>query len=78
MPTVMQAMVEMLKPEPAHFDPGGGNRTAFIIVKMDDSPHSAPGDRRAVVLGSGRAHGEVFSVMDRNDLERSLSALANR
>jgi hypothetical protein len=76
MPTVMQSMMEMLKPEAAYFGPEGGHRTAFIIFEMDD-PSQLPAISEPLFSEFG-AHVEVFPVMDRNDLERGLSALGNR
>jgi Domain of unknown function (DUF3303) len=76
MPTAMQSMMEMLKPEAAYFGPEGGHRTAFIIFEMDD-PSQLPAISEPLFSEFG-AHVEVFPVMDRNDLERGLSALGNR
>jgi hypothetical protein len=76
MPKVMQSMMDMLKPEAAYFGPDGGHRTAFIIFQMDD-PSQLPAISEPLFSEFG-AHVEVFPVMDRDDLERGLSALGNR
>ncbi|MDQ3105900.1 MAG: hypothetical protein M3Q87_11960 [Actinomycetota bacterium] len=73
MPTVMQSTLEMLKPEAAYFGPDGGHRTAFIIFQMDD-PSELPRISEPLFREFG-ASVEIFPVMDRDDLERGLSAL---
>ena len=75
MPTVMQSTMERLKPEAAYFGPDGGHRTAFIIFQMDD-PSQLPAISEPLFSEFG-AMVEVFPVMDRDDLERGLSALGN-
>ncbi len=74
MPTVMQAMMEKLQPEAAYFGADGGKRTAFIIFQMDD-PSQLPAISEPF-FSEFNAHVDVFPVMDRDDLERGLSALA--
>jgi len=73
MPTIMQSMMEKLKPEAAYFGPDGGHRTAFIIFQMDD-PSQLPALSEPFFSELG-ARVEFFPVMDRDDLERGLSAL---
>ncbi len=73
MPTVMQSMMEKLKPEAAYFGPDGGHRTAFIIFQMDD-PSQLPAISEPL-FREFNARVEVFPVMDRDDLQRGLSAL---
>ncbi len=75
MPTVMQTMMEKLKPEAAYFGPDGGRRTAFIIFQMDD-PSQLPAISEPLFSEFG-ASVEIFPVMDRDDLERGLSALGS-
>lgn len=75
MPTVMQSMMEQLKPEAAYFGPDGGHRTAFIIFQMDD-PSQLPAISEPLFSEFG-ATVELFPVMDRADLERGLSALGD-
>ena len=75
MPTVMQSMMEQLKPEAAYFGPDGGHRTAFIIFQMDD-PSQLPAISEPLFSEFG-ATVELFPVMDRADLERGLSALGS-
>jgi len=75
MPTVMQKMMETLKPEAAYFGPDGGRRTAFIIFQMDD-PSQLPAISEPLFSEFG-ASVEIFPVMDRDDLERGLSALGS-
>jgi len=76
MPTVMQSLMEQLKPEAAYFGPDGGHRTAFIIFEMDD-PSQLPAISEPLFSELG-ATVELFPVMDRADLERGLSALGDR
>ena len=76
MPTVMQSMMEKLKPEAAYFGPDGGKRTAFIIFQMDD-PSQLPAISEPL-FSEFNARIEVFPVMDRDDLERGLSALGGQ
>jgi hypothetical protein len=73
MPPLMQSMMEQLKPEAAYFGPEGGHRTAFIIFQMDD-PSQLPAITEPLFSEFG-AHVQIFPVMDRDDLERGLSAL---
>jgi len=73
MPTVMQSIMEKLKPEAAYFGPDNGHRTAFIIFQMDD-PSQLPAISEPFFT-EFNARVEVFPVMDRDDLERGLSAL---
>jgi hypothetical protein len=75
MPPVMQSMMEQLKPEAAYFGPDGGQRTAFIVFQMDD-PSQLPSISEPFFSEFG-ATVEVFPVMDREDLERGLSALGS-
>lgn len=75
MPTVMQSMMEELKPEAAYFGPDGGHRTAFIIFQMDD-PSQLPAISEPL-FREFNARVEVFPVMDRDDLQRGLSALGS-
>ena len=75
MPAVMQSMMEKLKPEAAYFGPDGGHRTAFIIFQMDD-PSQLPAISEPLFTEFG-ASVEIFPVMDRDDLERGLSALGS-
>ncbi len=75
MPTVMQSMMEQLKPEAAYFGPDGGVRTAFIIFQMDD-PSQLPAISEPL-FSEFNARVEIFPVMDRDDLERGLSALGS-
>jgi hypothetical protein len=76
MPTVMQSMMEQLKPEAAYFGPEGGQRTAFIVFQLDD-PSQLPMISEPLFSELG-ATIEIFPVMDRDDLERGLSAIASR
>jgi hypothetical protein len=73
MPEVMQSTMEQLKPEAAYFGPDGGQRTAFIVFEMDD-PSQLPAISEPL-FSEFHATVEVFPVMDRDDLERGLSAL---
>lgn len=73
MPSVMQSMMEQLKPEAAFFGPDGGHRTAFIVFQMED-PSQLPALTEPLFSEFG-AKVEIFPVMDRDDLERGLSAL---
>ena len=73
MPTIMQTMMEKLQPEAAYFGPDGGQRTAFIIFQMDD-PSQLPAISEPL-FSQFNARVEIFPVMDRDDLERGLSAL---
>jgi len=75
MPTVMQTMMEKLKPEAAYFGPDGGKRTAFIIFQMDD-PSQLPAISEPL-FSEFNARVDIFPVMDRDDLERGLSALGS-
>ena len=75
MPTVMRSLMEQLKPEAAYFGPDGGYRTAFIIFQMDD-PSQLPSISEPL-FSEFNATVEVFPVMDREDLERGLSALGS-
>ncbi len=75
MPTVMQTMMEKLRPEAAYFGPYGGQRTAFIIFQMDD-PSQLPAISEPL-FSEFNARVDIFPVMDRDDLERGLSALGN-
>jgi uncharacterized protein DUF3303 len=75
LPTVMQTMMEQLKPEAAFFGPDGGRRTAFIVFQMDD-PSQLPAITEPLFSEMG-ADVNVFPVMDRDDLERGLSALGS-
>jgi len=75
MPTVMQTMMEKLKPEAAYFGPDGGKRTAFIIFQMDD-PSQLPAISEPL-FSEFNARVEIFPVMDRDDLERGLTALGS-
>jgi hypothetical protein len=76
MPPLMQSMMEELKPEAAYFGPEGGHRTAFIIFQMDD-PSQLPAISEPMFSEFG-ANVQIFPVMDRDDLERGLSALGQR
>ena len=76
MPTVMRSPMEQLKPEAAYFGPDGGHRTAFIIFQMDD-PSQLPSISEPL-FSEFNATVEVFPVMDREDLERGLSALGSQ
>ncbi len=73
MPTVMQSMMEKLKPEAAYFGADDGKRTAWIIFQMDD-PSQLPAISEPL-FSEFNARVEVFPVMDRDDLEKGLSAL---
>jgi len=73
MPTVMQTMMEKLKPEAAYFGPEDGKRTAWIIFQMDD-PSQLPAISEPL-FSEFNARVELFPVMDRDDLEKGLSAL---
>ena len=73
LPKVMQSTVEQLKPEAAYFGPDGGQRTALIVFDMDD-PSQLPAISEQF-FSEFNATVEFFPVMDRADLERSLSAL---
>jgi hypothetical protein len=75
MRTVMQSMMEQLKPEAAYFGPDGGKRTAFIVFQLDD-PSQLPMISEPLFAEFG-ATIEVCPVMDRDDLERGLSALSS-
>ncbi len=75
MPTVMQTMMEKLKPEAAYFGPDDGKRTAFIIFQMDD-PSQLPAISEPL-FSEFNARVDIFPVMDRDDLERGLSALGS-
>ena len=75
LPTVMQSMLEQLKPEAAYFGPDGGQRTAFIVFQMDD-PSQLPSISEPL-FSEFNATIEIFPVMDREDLERGLSALGS-
>ncbi len=75
MPTVMQSMMETLKPEAAYFGPDCGQRTAFIIFQMDD-PSQLPAISEPF-FSEFNARVEIFPVMDKDDLERGLSALGS-
>jgi len=75
MPTVMQSMMEKLQPEAAYFGPDDGKRTAFIIFQMDD-PSQLPAISEPL-FSEFNARVEVFPVMDRDDLEKGLSALGS-
>lgn len=57
----------------AYFGPDGGQRTAFIVLDMDD-PSQLPAISEPL-FSEFNATVEVFPVMDRADLERGLSAL---
>ena len=76
MPKVMQSTLERLKPEAAYFGPEGGQRTAFIIFDMDD-PSQLPAISEQL-FSEFNATVEVFPVMDREDLQRGLSALGSQ
>jgi hypothetical protein len=73
--TVMQSMMEKLKPEAAYFGPDGGQRTAFIIFQMDD-PSQLPAISEPL-FAEFNARVELFPIMDRADLERGLSELGS-
>jgi hypothetical protein len=73
LPAVMQSMMEQLKPEAAYFGPDEGHRTAFIVFQMDD-PSQLPAISEPLFSELG-AKVQIFPVMDRDDLERGLSAL---
>ncbi len=73
MPAVMQSMMEQLKPEAAYFGPDNGQRTAFIIFDMTD-PSQLPAISEPL-FSEFNARVEVFPVMDRDDLQRGLTAL---
>ncbi|MBA3233452.1 MAG: hypothetical protein H0T17_05855 [Propionibacteriales bacterium] len=75
MPTVMQTMMEKLKPEAAYFGPGDGKRTAYIIFQMDD-PSQLPAISEPL-FSEFNARVDIFPVMDRDDLEKGLSALGS-
>jgi len=75
LPTVMQTMMEKLQPEAAYFGPDGGQRTAFIIFQMDD-PSQLPAISEPL-FSEFNARVEIFPVMDRDDLERGLTALGS-
>lgn len=75
MPAVMQSLMEQLKPEAAYFGPDGGIRTAFIIFQMDDSAQMPA--IAEPLFSEFNARVEIFPVMDREDLERGLSALGS-
>lgn len=75
MPTVMQSIMEKLKPEAAYFGPDNGHRTAFIIFQMDD-PSQLPAISEPFFT-EFNARVEVFPVMNRDDLERGMSALGD-
>jgi uncharacterized protein DUF3303 len=73
LPAAMQSMMEQLKPEAAYFGPDEGHRTAFIVFQMDD-PSQLPAISEPLFSEMG-AKIHIFPVMDRDDLERGLSAL---
>ena len=73
LPKVMQSTMEQLKPEAAYFGPDGGQRTAFIVFEMND-PSQLPAISEPL-FSEFNATVEVFPVMNRDDLERGLSAL---
>jgi hypothetical protein len=75
MPTVMQSIMETLKPEAAYFGPDDGHRTAFIIFQLDD-PSQLPAISEPF-FREFNARVEVFPVMNSDDLERGLSALGD-
>ncbi len=75
MPTVMQSIMEKLRPEAAYFGPDNGHRTAFIIFQMDD-PSQLPAISEPFFT-EFNARVEVFPVMNRDDLERGMSALGD-
>jgi len=76
MPQVMQSTLEQLKPEAAYFGPDGGVRTAFIVFDMND-PSQLPSISETL-FSEFNATVEIFPVMDRDDLERGLSAIGGR
>jgi hypothetical protein len=73
MPTVMQSMMEHLKPEASYFGPDGGCRTAFVVFQMDD-PSQLPAITEPLFSEFG-ANVHIVPVMDSDDLERGLTAL---
>ncbi len=75
MPKVMQSLMEQLEPEAAYFGPDGGQRTAFIIFQMDD-PSQLPAISEPL-FSEFNARVDIFPVMDRDDLEKGLSALGS-
>ncbi len=74
LPSALQSMMAMLKPEAAYFGPTGGVRTAFIVFDMDD-PSLLPTITEP--LFSMNAHIEVFPVMNQDDLQKGLSRLSS-
>ena len=76
MPQVMQATMELLKPEAAYFGPDGGQRTAFIVFQMDD-PSQLPAISEPL-FREFNATIDIFPVMDGEDLQRGLSTLASK
>ena len=73
LPQIMEKVMDTLKPEAAYFGPDSGHRTAFIVFDMTD-PSQLP-VLSEPLFREFKAHVEFFPVMDREDLQRGLSAL---
>jgi hypothetical protein len=76
MPSVMQKMMETIQPEAAYFGPLNGHRTAFIVFDMTD-PSQLPALSEPL-FSEFNAHIDFFPVMNREDLQRGLSEVAQR
>jgi len=71
---VMQDTLGRLQREAAYFGPENGLRTGFIVFDMKD-PSQLPTITEPL-FSSMKASIQVFPVMDREDMQKGLQALA--
>jgi hypothetical protein len=74
LPQLIEQMMGQLQPEAAYFGPEGGMRTAFIVFDLED-PSQLP-SLTEPLFSKARATVEMFPVMDREDLQKGLQAIA--
>ncbi|MEW2415058.1 hypothetical protein AB0953_15230 [Streptomyces sp. NPDC046866] len=73
LPTVLQKLMDRIKPEAAYFGPSAGVRTCWMVFDMQDSSQMPP--LLEDLFQQFNAEVEIAPVMDREGLEKGLKAL---
>ncbi len=73
---LMGSQLERLKPEAAYFYPGGGERTALLVIDLKE-PSDLPVISEPFFSGLD-ARVEFFPVMNADDLRKGLQRLASQ
>ena len=68
---IIQGILEEIKPEAVYFGIEGGQRTAFMIVNIDEASQM-PGVAEPLFLGLN-AHIEIIPVMTPEDLAKAMA-----